>query len=174
MSPVQRCDVSVGRRAPLTTFAAVLALAVTAFFVWQGIGMVQLLDGSVDAETRRRMVMTSVGRESTTLLAALGAVVLGLCVMTGALGVGLLARREWAREGAMFVFGAFGGVVLALSIGGLLSGSPDAPEGLLVGLADATVAGLLLTGAVADDFDAAAKERTRRGKRPRAPTDPTA
>lgn len=166
------------RRAPLTTAAAVLVLMITAFFVWQGIELVRFIDGSVDPETRRRMVMTRVGPGSTTLLAAIGVVILGLCAMTGAFGVGLLARREWAREGAMFVFGALGGVVLALSVGGLLSGSADAPMGLLVGLADAAVTGLLLTGRVADDFDAAAKaralgrvrERARRGRTPSTPT----
>lgn len=148
-------------RHPLTTTAAVLSLAVTAFFVWQGIDLVGYADGAVDLETRRRMVLTGVGRGSTTLLVAFGVVILALCAMTAALGVGLLARREWAREGAMFVFGAFGGVVLALSIGGLVSGSPHAVVGVLVGLADVGVAGLLLTGAVADDLDAAAKARAR-------------
>ena len=141
--------------------AASLTLVITGFFAWQGGTMLRFLDGSVDPGTRSAMVLTGVGGGSTTILAAFGILILALCVMTTVLAVGLFARREWAREGALFVFGALGGIVLVLSIGGLLSGSADAPVGALVGLADLAVAGLLLTGSVADDFDARAKARRR-------------
>lgn len=134
---------------------------ITGFFAWHGVTLLRFLDGSVDPGTRSAMALTGVGRGSTTILAAFGVLVLALCVMTTVLALGLFARREWAREGATFVFGAFGGIVLVLSIGGLLSGSRDAPIGAAVGLADLAVAGLLLTGAVADDFDARAKARQR-------------
>lgn len=132
---------------------------ITGFFAWQGVTLLGFLEGSVDPGTRSAMVLAGVGRGSTTVLAAFGILILALCVMTAVLGLGLFARREWAREGAMFVFGAFGGIVLVLSIGGLLSGSADAPAGAAIGLADLAVAGLLLTGGVADDFDARSKAR---------------
>lgn len=134
---------------------------ITGFFAWQGVTLLRFLDGPVDPGTRSAMVLTGVGRGSTTILSAFGVLILALCVMTTVLALGLFARREWAREGAMFVFGAFGGIVLVLSIGGLLSGSADAPAGAVVGLVDLSIAGLLLTGAVADDFDATTKTRRR-------------
>jgi hypothetical protein len=81
---------------------------------------------------------------------AIGAVVLLSAIIT----VGLAFRSEWARETALMIYGLLGFVAIAASLGGLAA-DPPAPSawlGVLTGVADFAIVGLLLAPATARDF----------------------
>lgn len=75
--------------------------------------------------------------------------------------VGILRRRQGARFAAIAVFGFLALVVLGVSWSGLTADppAPNALYGMLCGVVDALIAGLLLAPATADDFDRAEHER---------------
>ena len=82
-------------------------------------------------------------------------IVVGSVVMVSAIAmIGLLFAQQWAREAALVIYGVLGIVVLAASIGGL-AGDPPAPSawtGILVGIANLAIVGLLLTRSSARVF----------------------
>ena len=68
--------------------------------------------------------------------------------------VGLAFRRAWAREAGDVIYGLLGLMSIAVSLGGL-SADPPAPAawvGMLNGLANFAVVGLLLAPPTAQDF----------------------
>ncbi len=75
-------------------------------------------------------------------------IIMGSVVVVSAITmIGLMFAKEWAREAALVIYGVLGLVVLAASIGGLAADppAPSAWTGVLVGVANLTIVGLLLT-----------------------------
>jgi len=82
-------------------------------------------------------------------------VTLPLAVACVAVLMGLLAQREWAREGALGVFGLSGLLLLIFSMNGLTSDPPGerAGLGLLASLLVLSVAALALSPGVRRDVE---------------------
>lgn len=79
--------------------------------------------------------------------------------------VGLILIQAWAREAALVIYGVLGLVVLAASLGGL-AGDPPAPSawtGMLVGIANLMIVGLLLTRSSARIFSGRPPDRSLGG-----------
>jgi hypothetical protein len=92
---------------------------------------------------------------------AMGSVV----VVSSIVVVGLLFARAWAREAALVIYGMLGLVVLAASFGGL-AGDPPAPSawtGVLVGITNLVIVGLLLTKSSARIFSGRPLDRSLDG-----------
>lgn len=83
-----------------------------------------------------------------------GAVVLILCGLTGACGLGMLGRRGWAREGAMLIVLGYALILLPGSVASLwhLDDAPNAPWGVLIALVEVAILVGLLSRPVSDDF----------------------
>ena len=151
-------------RAHATTVTAILiALMLTMTF---GYIAVESMLGAVDSDRlgrdfgRGALSLTSAGtaadagriaaNTSAIVGIAIGAVVLLSAIIT----VGLAFRSEWAREAALVIYGLLGFVAIAASLGGLAA-DPPAPSawlGVLTGVADFAIVGLLLAPATARDF----------------------
>lgn len=79
--------------------------------------------------------------------------------------VGLMLVQAWAREAALVIYGVLGLVVLAASLGGL-AGDPPAPSawtGVLVGITNLVVVGLLLSKSSARIFSGRPPDRSLDG-----------
>ena len=90
------------------------------------------------------------GNASGIIAAVIGTVVLVSAIII----VGLIFRREWAREAGLVIFGLLGLVATAVSLGGI-GADPPAPSawvGLLTGGANFAIVGLLWAPATARDF----------------------
>jgi hypothetical protein len=93
-------------------------------------------------------------------------IVMGSVVVVSAITmIGLVFAREWAREAALVIYGVLGLVVLAASIGGLAADppAPSAWTGVLVGVANLTIVGLLLTSSSARVFSGRPANRSLDG-----------
>jgi hypothetical protein len=101
------------------------------------------------------------GREESTATTIVVIVILVVSALTLGLTIGVLRRREGARHAALMTFGLLALLALAASLPGLMAVPPrsGARFGVLVGLADVAVVGLLLLPMTADDVEDA--ERTR-------------
>lgn len=103
------------------------------------------------------------GGTATTASGIIGLVIGAVVLVSSIVVVGLAFRRQWAREAAFGVYGVLGLVATAISVGGLLS-DPPAPSawvGVLTGVANIAVVGLLLVPATARDFAAGERARSR-------------
>ena len=95
---------------------------------------------------------------------AIAGIVIGAVVIVcGFAIIGLVLRRQSAREAGIGIFGFLGVVATLVSIGGLFS-DPPAPSawlGLLSGIASLGVTVLLLLPATAEDFENREMRRAR-------------
>lgn len=147
-----------------TTAAAILiAGLLTAWFGYLSLGS---LLGTIDPERLDqgfgRSVLSAAPAGSTAdaggaaaNASAIVGIVIGAIVLLSAITiVGLLFRGEWAGEAGLVIYGLLGFVATAASLGGLAA-DPPAPSawgGLLIGLTNFAVVGLLLAPATARDF----------------------
>jgi hypothetical protein len=149
-----------------TTAAGILILALTALFAVLGVDQVR---GALDADQiDRETLLTAIGLglnpgQLRTFLAITSAVVLGLCVLTTILGIGVLRRREGVRHAAIGTFVVFAAITIPLAVSGLLAEdpSPGVLIGLTVGVADAGVVVFLLRRDTSIDFERAEQARAR-------------
>lgn len=83
-------------------------------------------------------------------------VIVSVIIMTG-----LLFLQPWAREAALVIYGVLGLVVVAASLGGLAADppAPSAWTGVLVGVSNLTIVGLLLTKSAARIFSGRPPDR---------------
>jgi hypothetical protein len=145
-----------------TTVGAILiALALTIVFgflaldSWLGAFYPERLDPSFARMTgaiSRTDVSNSVrGGAASNTSGIIGLVMSAVVLLSAIIIVGLVFLRAWAREAAIVVYGILGLVVLAASLGGLAADppAPSAWTGVLVGLANLSVVGLLLAPASA-------------------------
>lgn len=146
--------------------AGMLILVLTLLFTVIGIDQArQALDPSlVDRETYLAAIGLGLNPEEAQNLTGLTAIViLVVCAVTLAEGLGVLARRPGPRHAALGTFFAFAVVTIPLAIAGLFSQDPSRSVlvGLLIGVADALVVYLLLHPGTVLAFDRAAKVRQR-------------
>jgi hypothetical protein len=133
-----------------TVGAIVLSTALTSPYALQGI---RTLLGYRD-DVRLVIAGAPPGQAAAENAALLAGLVAGAASLVATIIiVGLVLRRQWAREAGMAVFGFFGLVATLVSITGLFAEppAPNADIGLATGLASFVVVALLLarpTGAV--------------------------
>ncbi len=156
-------------RGRITLAAATLALVVTATFLAAGIDLLLTSRDPDRVSAEERSAMVSLGlptgsRETGTLALISGVVVVVTSLIGVVVAVGLLARREWAREAGIGLFSILGIILGAVALGGLLADppAPGAGLGLALAVAQLAVAGLLLTQQTEDDFARAAMARARK------------
>ena len=158
-------------RAHFTTATAILiALVLTVSF---GYMAVESLIGAFDPDRLDRDfgrgALSFVPQGSTTgaggaagNASGIVGVVIGAVVLVSAIIiVGLIFRRAWAREAGFMIYGLLGLVATAVSLGGI-GADPPAPSawvGLLNGVANFTIVGLLYAPATARDFRAHRRRR---------------
>jgi hypothetical protein len=95
----------------------------------------------------------------------IGVVMGSVVIVSVIILVGLILIQAWAREAALVIYGVLGLVVLAASLGGL-AGDPPAPSawtGMLVGIANLMIVGLLLTRSSARIFSGRPPDRSLGG-----------
>ncbi len=152
-----------GRRSPTTTAAGLLALVVPAPFIAAGWSLLTAGIGGEGSPGLERLGSFAVGGLlDGGWLVATGFLVLALSLLAVVLGLGILARRTWARESGLLMFTFFGAIVTLLSLAGLGSDAPNAGVGLLDGLVQLAVAVLLFVPSTAEDVEHAEWRRARR------------
>jgi hypothetical protein len=159
-------------RAETTIAAAVLMFALTVPFTVMGVGMARnaLDPARIDRDTYFSAVGFGLNSVETRNLLAISAVlVLGLCILTLVLVIGVLARRASVRHGAIGTFIVFAAVTLPLSIAEMFSKDPEptAAIGLLIAGIDIAIVVLLLRPETLNEFERAesARERVRAARR---------
>lgn len=151
-------------RAHITTATAVLiALVLTVSF---GYIAVESLIGAVDPDRLDRDFgrgalsfappgsTTDAGGAAGNASGIVGIVIGTVVLVSAIIIVGLIFRREWAREAGLVIYGLLGLVATAVSLGGI-GADPPAPSawvGLLNGVANFAIVGLLWAPATARDF----------------------
>ncbi|MPZ87635.1 MAG: hypothetical protein GEU81_06075 [Nitriliruptorales bacterium] len=156
-----------GPPARTTLAAGALVVAVSIPYVIRGIGSILVaMNPAMDLGDRQTLVALGIparGAEASTV-ATFGAVMtLLLAVLALILAAGILRRRQWAREGAIALFGLFSIVLILLSIQGLASvpRGPNAGWGMVSGVANAVIVALLLRPSTAADMERAEMARQR-------------
>lgn len=160
--PLKRRDCRAPR--PPTVVAALLTLAVTAPFALASIDFARVAFGGAPVDTATVAALRLSHHQAANLVTFAFWMVAILTTQTTALALGILRRREWARHGAILTFVALAMIVLPLSLGGMTA-DPPAPQawlGVLLGTAEVAIVVLLLTPALADDFDRTEWLRQRR------------
>lgn len=159
-------------RAKTTIAAAVLMFALTVPFSVMGVGMARnaLDPARIDRDTYFSAVGFGLNSVETRNLIAISAVlVLGLCILTLVLVIGVLGRRASVRHGAIGTFIVFAAVTLPLSIAEMFSEDPEptAAIGLLIAGIDIAIVVLLLRPETLNEFERAesARERVRAARR---------
>lgn len=160
------------RRATTSVAAATLMFLVTAAFAAIGVDLARraLDPARIDRETYLSAVDFGLNVDETQNLIGLSAiVVLGLCVLSTVLWLGVVGRRDGVRHAAIGTFVVFAAVTLPLSAAEVLSRDPDptAAIGIAVAALDAAVVILLLNPRTTVDFERAeaARERHRSARR---------
>ncbi len=94
------------------------------------------------------------GGAAANASAIIGVVIGAVVLLSAIIIIGLVLRGDWARETGLVIYGLLGLLATGTSMGGLTS-DPPAPSawlGVLTGLANLTVVGLLLAPATARNF----------------------
>ena len=157
--PAASVDPVRTRHLPLsaaTRVGAAAILALTALFAAVGADMVRDgLRGQTSLDTVAAGMMWGFGAHEVAAGSVLaGSVVLVLCGLTAACAIGMLARRGWAREGAILMMAAYAMVLLPGSVAGLwhLDQAPNAPWGVLIACIEIVILVGLLSRQASDDF----------------------
>jgi hypothetical protein len=159
-------------RAKTTVAAAALMLALTVPFTVMGVGLAQnaLDPARIDRDTYFSAIGFGLNSVETRNLIAISAVlVLGLCILSLMLVIGVLGRRASVRHAAIGTFVVFAAVTLPLSITEIFSPDPEptAAIGLLIAGIDFAIVVLLLRPETLNEFERAeaARERVRAARR---------
>ena len=152
----------VHRRHAATTLAAAgMIVVLTLVFAAYAVEQIATIDperSSVAAEEARLGLDPQMANNVTAITATL---VLAVCVLTLGAAIGIVRRSVGTRYAAIGLFGMLALVAIAAAGSGLTATprSPNAWYGLLCGLADVGIVGLLLAPSTADDFDRVDHER---------------
>lgn len=154
------------QRAKTTIAAAALMLALTVPFTVIGVGLARdALDPSrIDRDAYLSAVGFGLNSVETRNLTTISAVlVLGLCILSLVLVIGVLGRRASVRHAAIGTFVVFAAVTLPLSIAEIFSKDPEptAAIGLLIAGIDVAIVVLLLRPETLNEFERAESERDR-------------
>ena len=153
------------RHRPAWSTTAAAALMGTVSLVYAAYAVLALLDAR-DAgpiASRDAVLLGISGREAGVATPIIAIIILVVTALTSTLTVGVLRRGEGARHAALMTFGVLGALALAASLPGLQSVPPraGAPFGVLTGIVDLVVVGLLLLRSTADDVEDAERFRER-------------
>lgn len=162
---------TTGRRAApakTTLAAAVLILLVTAPFLVNAVNLARATsdEATLRLQVRETLILNNVNpgeREATNYARYLSIIMGIISVVTIAIAVGILRRREGAQHAGIVVFGVLAVISIGASIAGL-NADPPAPRaglGLLTGLGNAAITVLLLLRSTMDDIEGAESLRTR-------------
>lgn len=105
---------------------------------------------------------TDAGSVAANASAIIGVVIGAVVLVSAIIVVGLAFRREWAREAGFVIYGLLGLLTISVALGGF-AGDPPAPSawvGMLTGVANLTIVGLLFAPATARDFGRRPRRRT--------------
>ncbi len=156
-------------RGRTTLAAATLALVITAAFIAAGLDLLLTALDPDRLSAAERSSMVSLGlptssRETSTLALISGVAVTVVSLVAVVVVVGILSRRDWAREAGIGFFAILGIILGAVALGGLLADPPasGAALGMALAVGQLGVAGLLLTHQTEDDFARAAMARARK------------
>ena len=156
-------------RATSTKVAAALMLLVCIPFLINGFDLIELIrdPASADAELKTGLILTgnATGETQTRTFAVFGAVLmLGLCLLSFVLALGLLRGRSGSHQAAFVVFVVLGLIALGSSLSGLNADPPaeNAKTGLLVGLVDMAIVACLLLPSTQHDVEHAESIRAQR------------
>lgn len=147
-------------------------LALTVPFTVMGVGLARnAIDPTrIERETYFSAVGFGLNSVETRNLVAISAVlVIGLCILSLVLVIGVLGRRASVRHGAIGTFVVFAAVTLPLSIAEIFSPEPEPTSaiGLLIAGVDIAIVVLLLRPETLNEFERAeaARERVRAARR---------
>jgi hypothetical protein len=147
-------------------------LALTVPFTVMGVGLARnaIDPSSIGRDTYFSAVGFGLNSVETRNLLAISAVlVLGLCILSLVLVIGVLGRRASVRHAAIGTFVVFAAVTLPLSLAEIFSADPEptAAIGLLVAGVDIAIVILLLRPETLNEFERAesARERVRAARR---------
>lgn len=148
---------AVEPRSSHTIAAAVVTFVLAVPFMWLAVDLAAVVFGgrALDPRTRSDLAAFDLSSVETGNLLAFGfwtvAIVVAFVV---AVGIGILRLQEWARHAGILTFLFFGLLIIPMAIYGATYDPPseNAWLGLVVGAADLTVVGLLLSSPVSDDF----------------------
>lgn len=159
-------------RAKTTIAAAALMLALTVPFTVMGVGLARnALDPTrIDRETYFSAIGFGLSSVETRNLIAISAMlVLGLCILSLVLVIGVVGKRASVRHAAIGTFIVFAAVTLPLSIAEIFSQDPEptAAVGVLIAVIDIAIVVLLLRPETLNEFERAeaARERIRAARR---------
>lgn len=145
------------RRGPASWWLLVLATLVTALPVGSAVLSVLRVTGVVAIETDERYGSFGFFDEQGVRVAEGMSLLLTLPLAVACIAVliGLALQREWAREGALGVFGLSGLLLLVFSLNGLTQEprGENADLGLLASLLVLSVAALAFSPGVRRDFE---------------------
>jgi uncharacterized protein YhhL (DUF1145 family) len=167
--PTRVCGVSEsGTPAKTTLGAVVLILIVTAPFLFNAVSLARSTtdEAALRLEVREALILNNVNpgeREAANYARYLSIIMLAICLVTIAIAVGMLRRREGAHHAGIVVFGVLAVVSIAASLAGLNS-DPPAPRaglGLATGIGNALIVFLLLRRTTMDDIERAESLRAR-------------
>lgn len=149
------------RHAATTVAAVVLSIALTAAFAVFAVEQIAAIEPArqtVEADEARLGLNPQMANNVTTVT---GGLILMVCALCLAAAIGIARRNAGARYAAMGLFGMLGFLALAASLGGLTATprSPNAVYGLLCGVTNGVILGLLLSPSTARDFELAEQER---------------
>lgn len=147
------------------SIAAAIAIAVTLTSVFGYIAVVSFLGvldpNRIDSRFRQGALFGSSGTATDVSgtaqnASALIALLFGVVVLVSIIVItGLIRRQSWARESAMVIYGFLGILSIAVSASGITADPPASSAwlGMLTGVANLTIVGLLLLRSTARDFD---------------------
>ena len=153
-------------RSRATVAAAVVTFAVTVPYAYAAIDLARTAFGGAPIDASLHDGMIQLGLEPAeygTVMGISAIALIATALYVGAIGVGILRRREWARYGGILTFLFFGLIMLPLAISGLTYDPPSSNAwfGVLLALTEFSIVGLLLLSAVSDDFETAEWMRKR-------------
>lgn len=105
---------------------------------------------------------TDAGAVAANASAIIGVVIGAVVLVSAIIVVGLAFRHQWAREAGMVIYGMLGLLTVAVAFGGFAA-DPPAPSawvGMLTGVANLAIVGLLFAPATARDFNRRPKRRS--------------
>jgi hypothetical protein len=147
--------------AATTKAAALLIAGLTGVFVAFAISDITTIDA--DRNTLRPDeallgLTPGQGNNAVVVSAVMIFIVSTLCLVVL---IGILRRQQGARHAAIMIFGVLAFGVLAVSLSGLSADPPsrNAAYGVVCGLINAAITGLLLAPSTADDFSEAEHAR---------------
>ena len=143
-------------------------MAVTAPFLYNAITLARSTTDTeaLRLEVREALILSNVNpgpQEAVNYARYISIIMLAICVVTIAIAVGLLRRREGAQHAGIVVFGVLAVISIAASLAGM-NADPPAPRaglGLVAGIVNALIVFLLLRRQTMEDIEGAESLRAK-------------